>query len=348
MTRHIVYCCPCAQRPSKRKLSDRSFTFFKMAGKRCIRCLWESDIQWKARSQFIETWKNHYSEERLAALSMVWANMKFLGCRYPSKTEELVKELEAKGPRISLPDKSVKKPKPLIGNFTIYEPKEGDESTNNNPVSILNESAQKSKKTISFEDLGFTEKTSLFSCAVIIADKLIAAGEGPGKKQAKRIAAEKALEILRACQPVKRLGPTSQQHQNAACVSKTDLVSKAYVTAPIISDDNIGNQLLRKMGWTGSGGIGKDCHGRTEPVMAVGTDRKFGLGCNPTQGADVTKGSVQDVLLSFISGGDQQIKFSNELSKEDRAIIHTISQRYGLKHRSYGKGQERYLVVSKD
>ena len=140
MTGHIVYCCSCAQRPSKGKLSDLSLMFFKMAGKRCIRCLWESDIQWKARSQFIETWKNHYSEERLAALSMVWANMKFLGCRYPSKTEELVKELEAKGPRISLPDKSVKKPKPLIGNFTVYEPKEGDESTNNNPVSILNES----------------------------------------------------------------------------------------------------------------------------------------------------------------------------------------------------------------
>ena len=102
------------------------------------------------------------------------------------------------------------------------------------------------------------------------------------------------------------------------------------------------------MGWTGSGGIGKDGQGRAEPVMALGTDGKFGLGCNPTQGADVTKSSVQDILHSFISGEDRIIKFSNELSKEDRALVHTISQRYGLKHRSFGKGEDRYLVVSKD
>lgn len=319
-----------------------------MAAKRCLRCLWESDIQWKARSQFIETWKGHYPDDRLAALSMVWANMKFLGCRYPASTEALVKELESKGPRISIPEKAVRKPKPLIENFTIYEPEEGNESTNNNPVSIMNESAQKSKKTILFEDLGLAKPTALYSCAVVIADKIIAVGEGPGKKEAKRNAAEKALAILRARQPVIRLWPASREHQSATCVSKTDLVSKAYEKAPSISDDNIGNQMLRKMGWTGSGGIGKDGQGRAEPVMALGTDGKFGLGCNPTQGADVTKSSVQDILHSFISGEDRIIKFSNELSKEDRALVHTISQRYGLKHRSFGKGEDRYLVVSKD
>lgn len=60
------------------------------------RCLWESDLQWKARSQFIATWKDHYPDDKLSALSMVWANMKFLGCRYPAKTEEIVNELESK------------------------------------------------------------------------------------------------------------------------------------------------------------------------------------------------------------------------------------------------------------
>lgn len=319
----------------------------KEAAKRCLRSLWETDIQWKARSKFIETWKYHFPEDRLAALSMVWANMKFLGCRYPAKTEELVNELESKG-QISIPDKAEKKLKPLIENFTIYEPVEGDECANHNPVSIMNESAQKSKKEISFEDLGLSDETSLYSYAVMIADKIIATGEGPAKKQAKRNAAENALEILRARQPVVRVGTASRQHQSAPCVSKTDLVSKAYKSAPSISDDNIGNQMLRKMGWTGSGGIGKDGQGRAEPVLAVGTDGKFGLGCNPTQGADVTKRSVQEILHSFISSTDQEIKFSNELSKEDRALVHKISQQYGLKHRSYGKDEDRYLVVSRE
>lgn len=309
------------------------------------RCLWESDIQWKVRSQFIETWKDHYPEDTLAALSMVWANMKFLGCRYPAKTEEIVSELESKA-AISIPDKAVRKPKPLIENFTIYEPEEGDESTINNPVSILNESAQKSKKTISFDDLGVNSKTGSCSCAVMIANKIIAVGEGTGKKLAKRNAAENALAILRSRQPIVRVG--SRTHENAPCVSKTELVSKAYEKAPSIAEDNIGNQMLRKMGWKGSGGIGKEGQGRAEPVMAVGTDGKFGLGCDPTQGAKVRKTSVQDILLSFISGPDREIKFSNELSKEDRALVHKISQQYGLKHRSYGKGDDRYLVVGKD
>lgn len=321
---------------------------FKMAAKRCVRCLWESDFQWKARSQFIETWKHHFPDDRLVALSMVWANMKFLGCRYPPKTEELVTELESKGPRISLPDTAVRKPKPLIENFTVYEPEEGDKSLNNNPVSIMNESAQKSKKTISFEDLGLTDKTGFYSFAVVIADKIIATGEGPGKKLAKRNAAENALSILRARQPVVRFGSASKQHQSAPCVSKTELVSKAYNKAPSISDDNIGNQMLRKMGWIGSGGIGKDGQGRAEPVLAVGTGGKFGLGCNPTEGADVTKNSVEEILYLFISGNDREIRFSNELSKEDRALVHKISQQYGLKHRSFGKDKDRYIVVSKD
>lgn len=338
----LVYHCNIGQRTSPKELGSRVSERFKMEAKRC---LWETDLQWRARFQFINTWKDHYPDDKLSALSMVWANMKFLGCRYPVNTEEIVNELESKA-AISIPDKAVRKLKPLIEHFTIYEPQEGDEITNNNPVSILNESAQKSKKTISFDDLGVDNKTGSCSFAVRIADKVIAVGEGIGKKQAKRNAAENALAILRPRQPVVSVG--SQAHESAPCVSRSELVSKAYEKAPSIAEDNIGNQMLRKMGWTGSGGIGKEGQGRAEPVIAVGTDRKFGLGCDPTQGAEVKKNSVQDVLVSFVSGPDREIKFSNDLSKEDRALVHKISQQYGLRHKSYGKGDDRYLVVSKD
>lgn len=312
-----------------------------------VRCLWESDFQWKARSQFIETWRYHYPEDRLSALSMVWANMKFLGCRYPVETEELVKELESKCPRISLPCKAVKKPKPLIENFTIYEIEGGDDNSINNPVSVINESAQKSRKAISFEDLGMTDNTGFYSCAVVIDDKIIATGEGPGKKQAKRNAAENALTILRDLQPIIRVSSATQQHETAPCLSKTDLMSKAYEKAPVISDDNIGNRMLRKMGWKGIGGIGRDGQGRAEPVLGIGTDGKLGLGCKTSEKSKVTGTSVQEALKAFIAGPEQQIKFSSELSKEDRVVVHKISQQYGLKHKSYGADNERYLVVSK-
>ena len=39
--------------------------------------------------------------------------------------------------------------------------------------------------------------------------------------------------------------------------------------------------------------------------------------------------------------------FSNELSKVERALVHDLADEFGLVHRSFGKGAERYLVVSK-
>ena len=308
------------------------------------RCNWESDFQWKSRLQFIENWKGYFSESRLAGLSMVWANMKFLGCKYPPKVEELILDLESRAP-VSVPvKKTMKKPEPLIENFTIYESADSD-ACNVNAVSILNESAQKCKKTVSYEELGITP-SALFSCAVTIKDQVIAIGEGSGKKEAKKDAAEKALALLRSCQPV--VQKRTPQQDSAKSVSKSELVAKAYEEAAKISEDNIGNQMLRRMGWTGVGGIGKDGQGRVNPVMAVGVDRKFGLGSNPTEGAAVNKGSVRETLMKFIAGPEQDIKFSSELSKEDRALIHKLSQQYGLKHRSYGKGEGRFLIVSKD
>lgn len=51
---------------------------------------WESRHEWIARISFIEDHLPTYGFERALSLSMVWANMKFLGCRYPDATERLV------------------------------------------------------------------------------------------------------------------------------------------------------------------------------------------------------------------------------------------------------------------
>ena len=51
---------------------------------------WESRHEWVARISFIEDHLPTYGYERALSLSMVWANMKFLGCRYPDATERLV------------------------------------------------------------------------------------------------------------------------------------------------------------------------------------------------------------------------------------------------------------------
>jgi len=133
-------------------------------------------------------------------------------------------------------------------------------------------------------------------------------------------------------------------------VSKQDLVAKAYTEAPKISEDNIGNKMLRKLGWSGTGGVGKEGNqGIDKPVMVLGVDGRQGLGTG-TDGSAVTvrHRSVEETLMDFIRHGkDNDMKFSPDLSKEDRAIIHTIATKYGLKHKSFGKGEGRYLVVSR-
>ncbi|KAM8971955.1 CDKN2AIP N-terminal-like protein [Pelodytes ibericus] len=57
-------------------------------------CFSESDKQWKAREEFILKNLEHFKEEsemdRLLALSMVWANHIFMGCRYSDELLEKV------------------------------------------------------------------------------------------------------------------------------------------------------------------------------------------------------------------------------------------------------------------
>ena len=318
-----------------------------MADGKLNRCPWETDFQWNARKRFIETWINDFPEDHLAAVSMVWSNMKFLGCKYPSETGELVQELESKAALDVIPVKTSRTPEPLVPSLTIYEPAENE--TTANAISILNESAQKSKQNILFEELGCNlnhEGLFIFSCAVSISNKLIATATGNCKKDAKRNTADKALKILRSCQPIrKKLIPS---HDAKPDIDRSDLVRKAYVESPKISEDNIGNQMLRKMGWKGSGGVGKEEQGREAPVMLSGKEGKFGLGIDAAAGAVVSRGSVKEALMKFIADHTQtDIKFSSELTKEDRALVHRVSQQYGLKHRSYGKGEDRYLVVGK-
>lgn len=53
----------------------------------------ESDEHWELRKSFIERWKENYSEERLICLARVFANIEFMGCRYPVEVMQEVAQL---------------------------------------------------------------------------------------------------------------------------------------------------------------------------------------------------------------------------------------------------------------
>ncbi len=54
------------------------------------RALWEPTHEWESRLKFVEDNLDRHGLEKATRLSNVWANMNFLGCRYPMKTESLV------------------------------------------------------------------------------------------------------------------------------------------------------------------------------------------------------------------------------------------------------------------
>jgi len=111
-----------------------------------------------------------------------------------------------------------------------------------------------------------------------------------------------------------------------------------------IPDSNVGNQLLKKMGWTG-GGVGRgDNRGIEEPVSLVAVVNRAGLGS--TQLNDFAP-SVKRVIDDFISsGGHDDLVFSPEFTIEERTVIHAEARKRHLKTRSYGSGDQRHLILS--
>ena len=315
-----------------------------MAEQRVRKSVWENEIQWQARSEFIDAHKCTIPIEQLDALSMVWANMEFLGCRYPEPTEEKVKQLEAGSSRaMAIPTEIKRKQeegnkKPIIKGFTLYV---RDSKGPENPISLLYGNAQRSKKSIEFQELG--EKDGMYSYAVVIDNVVIATGQAPNKKNAKHNCAEQAVQILRASQPVV---DELLSHEKAQVVEKDHLAPGNKVDAPRISESNLGSQMLRKMGWTG-GGLGSGGKGRADPVLVDETQDRRGLGRDAADGG-VNKISVKNTIRNFIMDNHRkELRFSSDLSREDRAVVHRVCQQHGLRHKSFGTGEGRYLVISK-
>ena len=115
-----------------------------------------------------------------------------------------------------------------------------------------------------------------------------------------------------------------------------------------IPDSNIGSKLLKLMGWAG-GGVGKHGQGIAEPVQSSGVVNREGLGLQSERG--ISRDFVPKILTivnEYIASGRQDdLRFAPTFSKEERALIHRECQKLGLKTHSHGKGDERFLVVSR-
>lgn len=214
-----------------------------------------------------------------------------------------------------------------------------------NSICIINDTAQFNKV---FADYKFTVLPDHnWKCEVYLDGQLVAGGVGP-KKIVKHIAAEEAIATLRRTQAVVKSNLRKEGHADA--ISRNQIIAQSCEesTRQEIKEDNIGNQLLRKMGWTG-GGLGREGEGIAVPIKVKEQFTREGLGMDMDRhGNQLIKRDIEDVIRNYACSDRQDdLRFSNELNNDERKQIHQVSQRYGLRSKSYGQGRQRFLVVSR-
>nr|XP_020669533.1 NF-kappa-B-repressing factor [Pogona vitticeps] len=213
-----------------------------------------------------------------------------------------------------------------------------------NPVCTLNDTAQFNKMTVEYV---FERMTGMrWKCKVMLENELIAEAIGV-KKTVKHVAAEEAVKALKKTQPT--VVNNLKKGTIEDVISRNEICGRSAEEAlkQQIKEDNIGNQILRKMGWTG-GGLGKSGEGIREPIAVKEQFKREGLGLDVERGSKISKKDIEGIIQNYaFSDSKIDLTFSTELTNDERKQIHHIAQKYGLKSKSHGQGRDRYLVVSR-
>ena len=219
-------------------------------------------------------------------------------------------------------------------------------SPNTNPISVLKQSADFSHYEVTFALTDLPQ--GMCQCQVLIGGQVFVDIVDSSKLTAKTKAAEKALEKLRkSCYTILFKQATDADANDA--IQKEGFANKQNQDDARIPESNIGNKLLKKMGWIG-GGVGKEGNeGISDPVSLDAVINREGLGLQTQKGIDrnfVPK--IEETILNYMKSDKQEdLVFSPSFSKDERAIIHQKSRKYHLKAKSYGKDDDRYLVLSR-
>ncbi|XP_021365510.1 uncharacterized protein LOC110458222 [Mizuhopecten yessoensis] len=231
-----------------------------------------------------------------------------------------------------------------LSRFLLIEPTE--QRTSDNAKAVLQRSADFNKALLEYE---FHDEGTGVRCRVILEGHILVEYFGTGRLTAKSTAAEKALEGLRKmCWTIK---VKQSVDSDEAGLSRDEIFGEIQAQVKAIPEDNKGRQLLMKMGWTG-GGVGSEGNkGREFPVAEELETNKVigraGLGSS-TSSEKEFRAKVVETLESYAKSGKQEdLMFTAEFTKEERAYIHQQSQKIGLKTQSRGSGESRYLTVSR-
>ncbi|CAG5127141.1 unnamed protein product [Candidula unifasciata] len=209
-------------------------------------------------------------------------------------------------------------------------------------VNILKQSADFNRMLLEYD---YFNQGMATRCVVKIEGEVVADVLDSSKPTSKIAASAQCLQFLRShCWVLK----TKQAVDSTTSISKEEIQKEIQLKSNQISSDNIGSKMLQKMGWSG-GGVGKEGTGISEPVSLVSVINRQGLGLSAEYGITGDfRQRMKEVIETYASSDCQEdLAFSSEFSIEERKIIHDESRKLNLRSVSRGKGQNRYLCVSR-
>ncbi|KAK9696955.1 hypothetical protein RND81_08G006500 [Saponaria officinalis] len=153
-----------------------------------------------------------------------------------------------------------------LGGYTPPATSAGRRRFSETPLQTV--SAQREQNQTSYRDRA-AERRRMYGSSSSYADDYLEAGDPNTDVRLQKVSSE--LGAMPFPPGVGGRGPV-------------DNVAQTYdVITPdkAIDENNVGNRMLRNMGWTDGSGLGRDGSGMVEPVQAQAFDKRAGLGTQP-------------------------------------------------------------------
>ncbi|XP_055523726.1 NF-kappa-B-repressing factor-like [Wyeomyia smithii] len=247
-----------------------------------------------------------------------------------------------------------------------------------NNIVLLNNDYEQTK--MAFDKLGNSKLTmdvkknnGTVVAAIRVNNFVLASGSSEGEKMAIKAAKQTFLtnmqshcyHIIRQQTPVDLQESLAGKVERKVVEGTVDHSGKPATTEfkeKKIEESNLGFKLLQKLGWTG-GSLGSKNEGIVDPIKCQIKIGRKGLGVNSAnQSANNKTGKInprdnvygidvefyQRTMQNFRNiGVEYDMVFSNEFTKEERALFHNMAQKMQLRTRSYGKDEDgtRQLVL---
>ncbi|XP_053673755.1 uncharacterized protein LOC128724011 [Anopheles nili] len=349
---------------------------------------YEHDEHWQIRRAFLEKNQHVLPLQKLLSLAQAYMNVKTLGCQYAPLTMKRITKyskgidddyhqsrvhtlkrvlitasdaaafkVRREDPIVSakLNDSNVKQNLDQTDQHTTMPPAHIMNIVRNKII-ILNNCLNNTMEAFNNQNTGikmmqYSCKGSSEHCGFIkIGGFVVGKGEGITAKRALKSAADDAMIFLsKHCYSLTRKKQATKV-ESIAVISVEDSKSSSSTTNEYmkIGSDNVGFKMMAKFGWTG-GSLGTKDNGILDPVNVEQKLGREGLGQKGKLNRNMIRQKLKDLHDGKLQDQDHLV-FSNEYSKAERKLIHSLAASFGLKSQSYGSELQgnRQLVVQRN